>query len=165
MGRRALAWLDRLENGVMATLALALVLGAATQVVLRLFDYGLIWLDPMLRVLVMWLAMFGALAAARHDRHINLDALTRMLSGNALRAARAATFLFTAGICLVLARASWGLVALDRESGTMIVDGVPAWWTQLVLPAGFVLLALRFCFRAFAKPPMPPEPGSAGGPA
>lgn len=164
MGQRALAWLDRLENGLMAVLALALVVGAATQVVLRLFDFGILWLDPMLRVLVMWIAMFGALAAARHDRHINLDAVTRLLSGKALRAARATTFLFAAGICVVLARACWGLVELDRESGTLLVSGVPAWWTQLVLPVGFGLLALRFTVRAFSVPPQPVAPAAGDTP-
>jgi hypothetical protein len=67
------------ENGTMAVLALVLIFGAATQVILRLFDIGVIWLDPVLRALVMWIAMLGAVAATRHDKHINLDALTRLL--------------------------------------------------------------------------------------
>jgi len=155
MLERALRWLDRVENMTMAALALILILGAALQVVLRLFDNGLLWLDPVLRALVMWIAMLGALAATRHDKHINLDALTRVLSPLWRRIARIVTLLFAAAICVVLADASVGLVELDRESATMLVDQVPAWWTELILPIGFGLMALRFTLRAFVLPPLP----------
>lgn len=152
---RVLRGLDRIENLTMAALALVLILGAAMQVILRLFDSGLLWLDPVLRALVMWIAMLGALAAARHDKHINLDALTRVLSPPWRRVARIITLLFAAVICGVLANASVGLVAMDRESATLLVDHVPAWWTEVILPIGFGLMALRFTLRAFVAPPTP----------
>ena len=160
MVKRILRLLETAENVVMALLAVTLILGAALQVGLRLFDYGVIWLDPVLRALVMWIAMLGALAAARHDKHINLDALTRQLSGMSLRVARICTFLFAAGISVVLAKASMGLVDLDRESGTMLTEHIPAWWSEIILPVGFGLMALRFTLRAFVVPdpavgPMP----------
>ena len=152
MAKRILRLLETAENVAMALLAMALIFGAALQVGLRLFDYGVIWLDPVLRALVMWIAMLGALAAARHDKHINLDALTRQLSGMSLRAARIGTFLFAAGISVVLANASMGLVELDRESGTMLTEHIPAWWSEIILPVGFLLMALRFTIRAFVLP-------------
>lgn len=152
MIQRLLRLIELAENGAMAVLALVLIFGAAAQVVLRQFDVGVIWLDPVLRALVMWIAMLGALAATRHDKHINLDALTRLLSGWSLRAARLLTLLFAAGICVVLAKASYGLVQLDRESATPLVDNIPAWWVEVILPVGFSLMALRFTLRAFVLP-------------
>ena len=158
MAKRILRLLELAENFAIALLAVVLILGAALQVGLRLFDFGLIWLDPLLRALVMWIAMLGALAAARHDKHINLDALTRQLSGTPLRVARMGTFLFAAGISVVLANASMGLVELDRESGTMLTEHIPAWWSETILPVGFLLMALRFTIRAFVLPA--PDAGS-----
>lgn len=152
MIQRLLRAIEMVENGTMAVLALVLIFGAATQVILRLFDIGVIWLDPVLRALVMWIAMLGAVAATRHDKHINLDALTRLLSGWSLRGARLITFLFASGICLVLAKASYGLVELDRESATPLIDNIPAWWVEVILPVGFCLMALRFGLRAFVLP-------------
>lgn len=152
MLKRALRLLESAENWAIAMLAVTLILGAALQVGLRMFDLGVIWLDPVLRALVMWIAMFGALAATRHDKHINLDALTRRWSGMPLRVARITTFLFAAGICVVLAKASLGLVELDRESETMLTEQIPVWWTETVLPTGFLLMALRFSLRAFVVP-------------
>ncbi|AVP98725.1 TRAP transporter small permease [Ahniella affigens] len=158
MIQRVLKILEQIENTAMAVLALVLIFAAAAQVVLRLFDVGVVWLDPVLRALVMWIAMLGALAATRHDKHINLDALTRLLSGWSLRAARLLTLLFAAAICVVLANASYGLVQLDRESMTPLVNDIPAWWVEVILPVGFGLMALRFALRAFVLPaPSQPE--------
>lgn len=158
MIKRLLSILEQIENTTMAVLALVLIFAAATQVLLRLFDIGVIWLDPVLRALVMWIAMLGALAATRHDKHINLDALTRLLSGWSLRVARFLTLLFAAAICVVLAKASYGLVQLDRESATPLIDTIPAWWVEVILPVGFGLMALRFALRALILPePAKPE--------
>lgn len=152
MIQRLLKVLEQIENTAMAVFALVLIFAAAAQVLLRFFDVGLIWLDPVLRALVMWIAMLGALAATRHDKHINLDALTRSLSGWSLRAARLLTMLFAAAICVVMAKASYGLVQLDRESATPLVNEIPAWWVEVILPVGFGLMALRFALRAFVLP-------------
>lgn len=152
MIQRLLKILEQIENTAMAVFALVLIFAAAAQVLLRFFNVGSIWLDPVLRALVMWIAMLGALAATRHDKHINLDALTRSLSGWSLRAARLLTMLFAAAICLVMAKASYGLVQLDRESATPLVNDIPAWWVEVILPVGFGLMALRFALRAFVLP-------------
>ena len=67
-------WLERVENGLIAVLVLAMVLLAGAQILLRnLFGTGIEWADPLLRALVLWTAMLGALAAARDDKHIGLD--------------------------------------------------------------------------------------------
>jgi TRAP-type C4-dicarboxylate transport system permease small subunit len=166
---------DRIETGVLTLLVLTLVVLAAAQIVARwvgqsphLLEWPLFgwllgwthwigpWVDPFLRVLVLWVGMLGALAAARDDRHINLDMLQRGLSGGKLRGARFVSFGFAAAVSGMLAKASWGLVELERESGTFLFDGVPMWWSQIILPVGFAVLALRFALRALTLP----EPAS-----
>ena len=74
LGNGVLRWLDRIENTLIGVLVLAMVLLADAQIVLRnLFDSGIDWADPLLRAMVLWTAMLGALAAARDDKHIGLD--------------------------------------------------------------------------------------------
>lgn len=149
---RLLVFINTLENWLIAVLALALVLLSGLQIALRLLDHGLVWLDPLLRVLVIWVALLGAVAAARADKHISLDVVGKLLRGKTLRIARAIAFGFAALVCLVMLRASLGLIALDRESGTMLHQQVPTWWAELILPVAFGLLALRFIVRAFSPP-------------
>ena len=162
---------DRLETGVLAVLALMLVVLAAAQIVARwvgqspdLLSYPVVgwlfgwthwigpWVDPFLRALVLWVGMLGALAAARDDRHINLDVLQRGLRGWRLRAARLLSYGFAALMSALLAQASWGLVELDRASVTLLFEGLPMWCSQLILPVGFAILALRFAMRAVSLP-------------
>jgi TRAP-type C4-dicarboxylate transport system permease small subunit len=153
-----LRWLHAAETALLVAAVLALVGLSAAQIVARtLFDGGWAWVDPLTRALVLWTAMLGALAAARDDRHINLDALTRLLRGTPLRFARFVTFAFAAGVSALLAWYGWQLVLLDRESGTPAFGFVQAWHVELILPVGFGLLALRFLVRAFVRP-QPPSP-------
>ena len=42
------------------------------------------------------------------------------------------------------------LVLTERETGSTIGAGIPVWTTQLVLPIGFVLIALRL-FRCISS--------------
>ena len=149
---RLLLFVNTLENWLIAVLALALVLLSGLQIALRLLDHGLVWLDPLLRVLVIWVALLGAVAAARQDKHISLDVVGKLLHGKSLRIARAIAFTFAAVVCVVMLRASFGLIELDRESGTMLFEQVPTWWAELILPVAFALLALRFLVRAFSPP-------------
>lgn len=149
---RAAGIVNTVENWLIAALALALVLLSGVQIALRLLDHGLVWLDPLLRVLVIWVALLGAVAAARYDKHISLDVISRLAHGKLLRVARVIAFGFAALVALLLLRASLGLIQVDRESATMLFGSVPTWWAELILPVAFGLLALRFVIRAFATP-------------
>lgn len=149
---RIRAIVDAVENGLIALLALALIVLSGVQIGLRLLDHGLTWMDPLLRVLVIWVALLGAVAAARRDRHISLDVVGKILHGKALRVARVFAFGFAALMCFVLLRASLGLIEIDRESATMLFGTLPTWWAELILPVAFGLLGLRFLLRAFAPP-------------
>ncbi len=152
--RSALTWLDRLENLLIAILAIALVVLAGAQIALRLSNHGLVWLDPVLRVLVIWAGLLGAVAAARHDKHIKFDIVGRLLKGRALILCRAITLGFASLVCLLMLKSSLGLIDVDRESATELFAGVPLWWAELILPVAFGLLALRFALNACS----PPEP-------
>ncbi len=77
-------FLHRLEDSLLVILLTTLILLASTQIFLRnLFDTGLVWIDPLLRVMVLWLGLLGAAVAAREHKHIQIDILTRLLSKNA----------------------------------------------------------------------------------
>ncbi|HJT97140.1 MAG TPA: TRAP transporter small permease, partial [Rhodanobacteraceae bacterium] len=141
-----------------AVLVLAMVVLAGAQILLRnLFETGFAWADPLLRAMVLWAAMLGALAAARDDKHIGLDLLTHFLHGRARRVARTISLLFAAVLCAAMAWHGGRLVALDFDGGQP-VGAIPGWIIELILPVGFALLALRLAWRAF-------QPQRSGAPA
>ncbi len=148
----ALRWIERIETGLIAVLVLAMVLLAGAQILLRnLFDSGLAWADPLLRAMVLWAAMLGALAAARDDKHIGLDLVAHFVHGRAKRVLRVITLLFAAAVCAAMAWYGIGLVQLDYGSGAAIA-GIANWIVEAIVPVGFALLALRLAIRAFCAP-------------
>lgn len=153
--QRNLARLHRFEDWVLTLLVVFMVLLAGAQIVLRnAFDSGFPWAEPVLRALVLWSAMLGAVIATREDQHIGLDFIARFASGAALRVARFVALAFAAALCGAMAWYSWALVELDREGHTEGVLGIPAWMLELILPLGFGLMALRFLIRSL----LPPKP-------
>ena len=157
--QRALFWIQRIENALLAVLVLILVLLAGAQIVLRdFFDTGIAWADPLMRSLVLWTGMLGALAAVRDDKHIALDVLQRYLPPTAQRVARVVTLGFAAIVSAVMAYYSYTMLAIDLAESTQTgaVSKVPAWLPELILPVAFGLMALRFALRAFAPPAHPP---------
>jgi len=147
-----LGWLERLETGLIALLVLAMVLLAGAQIVLRnFFDTGLAWADPLLRAMVLWVAMLGALAAARDDKHIGIDFIAHFVRGRTQRLLRSVTLLFAAAISAALCWYGVGLVELDYGSDARVA-GIPGWWVELIVPVGFGLLALRLALHAFLPP-------------
>jgi len=132
------------ENAVLVTLLGVLVVLAGGQILLRQLDIALIWIDPLTRLLVLWVAVFGAVAASRDDQHIAIDALSRFLPARGKLAAGAMAGLFASGVCAVLAYEAARFVLFEFGGSTAALGGVPAWILVLVLPVGFGLIAIRY---------------------
>jgi TRAP-type C4-dicarboxylate transport system permease small subunit len=142
-------WIRRIEDGVLALLLGSLILIAGGQILLRnAFSIGLPWTDELLRLLVLWLALVGAVAASRGDRHIAIDLLSRFLPSAWIRFVTAFTSLFTAAICGILGLQSWTFVSDSREFEDQLLGDLPAWPFQIVLPVAFALMALRYLLYA-----------------
>ena len=153
MPGRILRRLHRIEDLLLAGLLGVLLLLAVLQIGLRVFfDTGLAWAEPVSRAGVLWLALLGAMGAARSRKHIAIDALPRLLPASMQRWLACVTNLCAAAICAMLAWYGWGMVLLEREAPTAFVADVPSWWPMLVFPLGFALIGLRFAIAAFADP-------------
>lgn len=145
----ALGRLERLgkalEDAVLVILLSGMIGLAAGQIVLRnVFDTGFFFTDELLRLLVLWLAVAGAVAASRQDKHISIAILDRLLPERAQAAVKALVHAFTAGVCGLIAWHSLAFVRTSHEFGDTLLGSVPAWIPQAVLPLGFALIAWRF---------------------
>jgi TRAP-type C4-dicarboxylate transport system permease small subunit len=136
------------ENALLIGM-LALMVGlAAAQIFFRnFFDISIFGADQMLRLLVLWVALLGAIAASREGKHIHVDAIARWLPDRVKSGVVAATDLFTLVVCLVLAWQSLRFMQSARESGEMAFGSLPVWVAELILPLGFTLIALRYGLR------------------
>jgi len=137
------------EDGVLVLILSVMILLATAQILLRnFFDFGFIWSDELLRLLVLWLAMAGAVAASRKDRHISIAVLDRFLPDGLKRATRLFLDLFTATVCGLLAWYAFAFVRDSYQYGDTLLGNVPAWIPQAVLPLGFGLITWRYLLFA-----------------
>lgn len=144
-----LEWADRagrfLENLLLGLLLAGMTVLACTQIFLRDFGFGsLLWGDEAVRLMVLWIAMVAGVAAAREDRHISIDVLSRFLPPFLQIAAKLLVELFAGVVCFALSWFSWGMVRLAMEDGDKLLIDQPAWVLQMVLPVAFFLMGWRY---------------------
>ena len=145
----ALARLERFgrlaENAALVVLLGSLVLLAVGQIVLReIFETGFFRADELIKLIVLWLAMVGSIAATRDNRHIRIDALSHLLPGTAVTAIRLFVDLFAAIVCGIVAWQAWRYLQLEIEFENAVLINVPAWIAHLVVPGAFALMSYRF---------------------
>ena len=133
------------ENLSLSIVLLAMIILAAAQIVMRnVLDTGLSWGDEALRLMVLWIAMLGAVAATHERRHIVIDILSRMLSAHLKIWAALIVDSFSAGVAGVLAWHSAVFVIDSKEYGDLLLNDLPAWPFQIILPFGFAIIAYRY---------------------
>ncbi|MEK7766016.1 MAG: TRAP transporter small permease, partial [bacterium] len=86
--------------------------------------------------LTLVITFVGAALAARSGTLLTLST-TALLPQRFRGATRVLAAAGAAAICGVLAVASARIVVADRLGGELVALGIPAWWFELVLPAGY----------------------------
>ena len=146
------SWIDRLhraEDGLLAILLAVMIVLAGTQILLRnLFDSGFVWIDPLLRVLVLWLALIGATVATRHNKHIRIDLLSRHFKRNTHRLIQSLVGQVSAWTCLVIAWYGMDWIRLDYADAVTSFADVPSWSVEIIVPLAFALIGLRYLLQA-----------------
>ncbi len=145
----ALARLDQagrlVEDVLLVTLLGGMMLVAVGQVIAReIFEEGFFWAGELVRLMVLWLAMVGSIAACRENRHIRIDAISHLLSDRAVGIARMLVDTFAAVVCGVIAWNAWRYLQLEIEFEDTVLIDTPAWVAHLVVPVAFALLSYRF---------------------
>jgi C4-dicarboxylate transporter, DctM subunit len=140
--------LRRLEEAVPVLALAAMVLLPLGEIVARRFGTGIPGSAPFTQHLTLWVAFLGAALAARDGKLLALATGTLLPAGPWRDAAAAFAAAVGAAVATLLARASLELVVIEREAGTIIAAGVPAWVGQAVLPIGFAAVALRLVWHA-----------------
>ena len=138
-----------LENLALVTLLSGMIVLAVGQIVLReVFDTGVIWADELIKLMVLWLAMVGSIAASRDNRHIRIDVLSHVLPGVLVNVARIVVDLFAAAVCAVIAVQAWRYLQLEIEFEDQVLVDTPAWIAHVIVPLAFALTSYRFVILA-----------------
>jgi len=146
-----ISFINRLEDGLLVLILSTMIVLAIFQVVSRnLFAEGAVWIDPLLRMLVLWVGLAGAVVATRKDNHIRIDILTKYLPENILPYVQRLVYIFTLLVCLLISWHAARFVYSEYEYGTIAFASVPAWLAALIIPVSFLLIAMRYLLLLFS---------------
>jgi len=141
-----------LETIMLVSTLTAMMLVAVGQIIMReVFGTGFGWADELVRLMVLWLALVGSIAACRENRHIRIDALSHVLPDLAVKLIRILVDLFAAFICGVIAFQAWRYLQIEIEYEDTVLVNTPAWIAHSIMPAAFALIAYRFLIGALKQ--------------
>lgn len=142
---RAQMILYRVEDSILVGLLLLMITLAVLQIFLRnLFETGIVWSDVLVRILVLWVGLAGAMVASRQGNHINIDILDRFLPERAKVVVSFVVEVFTAFICTIVAYYSLQFVQMEFADGGMAFAKVPVWLCEAIIPFAFGVIAIRY---------------------
>lgn len=144
--------LKTLEIYLLCMFFLATLLLAVADLFMRtVFGGGLIWAQPVVRILVLWLGVLGAVYATSAQEHISVDVFSKLLSGKYLIIATAVCQAFGAIIAAITAFFGAQFVYGSYQYQEQVLTNFPAWVVQIIIPLGFGIIALRFGGQTIAS--------------
>ena len=144
--------ISRVEQVFVTILLTMMILTAFFQIVLRnFFDTGISWGDSLVRYLVVWVGFIGAAIATKEGKHINIDVVSRWLTGPESNYIRLVSHFFSAGICGLLTSAAIKFVIFEAQMGSTAFLKLPVWVPEIIIPVTFGLMTLRFAVRFISE--------------
>lgn len=157
-------FLVKFEEILLALLLVALIVLAATQVLLRnIWSTSIDWADVTLQNATVLIALLGAAIATSEGRHLNIDLVGRALRGRKRLMVNILIGVFGVITCALLTRGGWQTFRANYEPWVANVPAgwskmrllrqelgegsFPQWLSQLMLPGGFGLIGLHFFLR------------------
>jgi TRAP-type C4-dicarboxylate transport system permease small subunit len=153
----------RVEGGLLVLFLSLMVCLTFLQIVLRAFHiYGrfqwanalmgyLDWTEPLVRLLVLWVAFLGASLSTGKGKHIKIDLMSELLPARWLPYREMVLSAACAAVAALMVHASCGYVWMEWSFGGRLFLGMPAWIGQTVMPAGFLLMLFRFLLRGLVQ--------------
>ena len=155
--------LSRIEGGLLVLFLTVMVVLTFLQIVLRAFNtYGhfhwantvmgyLDWAEPLVRLLVLWVAFLGASLLTGEKKHIKIDLMSELLPARWLPYREIILSAVCVVITALMTKASWSYVRMEWSFGGSLFLGMPTWIGQIILPLGFFLMLCRFVFRGVGE--------------
>lgn len=142
--------LEKVES-LLAAVALLFMIGLAfLQILLRNFWHtGIDWADPVVRALVLWVGFLGASIATHQQGHIRFDVVSKFLPKKINRITQFLVHLASALVCVLLAKAAYDFLLMEKEFESMLVDKIPNWIVLTIIPVSFLIMAFRMVLHSF----------------
>lgn len=110
-------------------------------------SFSLAWADELVKMIVLWLAMVGSIAACRENKHIRIDLITHILTGNIVSWIKIVVDIFAAAVCAMIGWQAYRLVREEMSWGDTFLTDIPMWIAHAIVPLAFLLISYQFLVR------------------
>jgi C4-dicarboxylate transporter, DctQ subunit len=142
----------RCEDALLVAVLTVLTGAALAQIVVRnVLGSTLLWTEPLVRLLVLWGGLLGALVAVREDKHIRFETALSLCPARGRRWLRLFTELTSAAVCALLAAIAVRFVRDESGYGGQAFLGLACWQVQLIFPLVFAAMSVRFLARGLGS--------------
>lgn len=149
-----LRWLSRLEEALLGTILLVMVVFYSGAVLIRVVSPELsrqtAWVDEATRYLLVWMIFLGLGVALQQGKQIAMAAYLDRLRPGVRRLMQRCIDAFGLAFCLYVAWIGVQITSLIFATGQRSPTlGVSAGLLYMALPIGFILLGLRYAASLF----------------
>ncbi len=145
--------IHKLEDSALVLLLASLLMMSLLQIVFRNIGLsGFIWFDTATRIIVLWLALFGAMRASRLQNHIAIDLVNHYGSHTTQKILHFITSIASASVCGVAAWFSYKFVVSEYEFPSEAFLDIPTWATESIIPFSLAVISLRFLLFSLKLP-------------
>jgi TRAP-type C4-dicarboxylate transport system permease small subunit len=145
-----LAHLDRAlakaESAFLAAALAVMILVVFADFALReTLNKGLVWAKELAVYLLVWVGFIGASLAVHKRRHLVVEAGEKLFPPGLRKWTSLLACATTTALCLLLAWLGLRFVLETKQVGEVSLGmGMPLWIVQIVIPAAFLIIGLRF---------------------
>lgn len=137
--------IEKITTAMAVFIMLSLVMLSFLQVILRnFFSIGFNAVEELMRNGVLWITFIGAILTTLRGKHISIDILLRNLNSTPKKVVSWIISIFASFMCIIMTWYSISFVKLEIETNSIIGGFCPAWIIEIILPVGFLLLAISF---------------------
>jgi C4-dicarboxylate transporter, DctQ subunit len=122
-----------------------LIIATTTAMVVYQLGIVIVWLDDLLRMLLIWLVYLGTMSLCLDNDHISMDAVYLRLPARARRVLDVLIALFGLGLCIFVTKMGVASLRQDIAYNMRLSSGdLPDWPQMLAVPLCFALMALAY---------------------
>jgi len=141
-------YLEKFEGFLIVLFLSLMIVFSFLQVILRnFFDFALSWADVFTKNLVLWVGFIGAALATKEERHINIEVIAKFLPSKIKSISKIIINSVAVFISLLLLRASYLFIVVEKESERVAFLSIPMWVTKIIIPVGFLLITIHFILK------------------
>lgn len=150
--KKTAAVLQKIEDSLLVGMLLLMILMAVLQIFMRnLFDSGILWGDSLVKVLVLWIGLMGAMIASRNNHHITIDVISKFLPEKIKKITDFSISVFTSLVCGVMAYYSLNFVIAEKHDGFTAFANIPAWACESIIPIAFAIISFRYILISITR--------------